>query len=622
MALSKLTDIRKSLSIEIEDLQVNGITTFTGNISIGGTLTYQDVTNVDSVGVITARSGIRLGATASNTLQNRITGNSTGIAIGATTPASVFHVADTNSTVWPFSTPVPDTYAFTPYPHELYIKNDVVDTQGSFAGIYFRAGAHTNNGRVSTARIAAVDSGDYKADLVFANRGYASGGGGYDDFRENLRIKSDGKIGISTTTPSTLLQIVGSTASTDSSGGTLGIRQKGDTHTDGITLTSSHANSARFWKDSDGALHIYNTGGLQNDFVQSNDGKIGINTNNPTKKLHIRSTANADGIVIKSHGSTYNEISFDANRDSNTNHIGRILANWNGGVVAYMSLDTGLDTSNKDDGQIRFFTSKESNSALERLRINHDGKLIQNFAAIGTYPSNLPPVYFAGEKQNYGGLEVTMNLHDDSSDAIGNGGGVSMSANNGTTIIARGGIKGHAEATGSNAGSLIFYTRPASGILSEKMRIDSAGRITKPLQPVFYAQITTSAYTLTTTETALVYDTARINVGSHYNTSNGRFTAPIDGLYEFGYAAIGANTADVYRYTLRVNGSNIYTTKPQLRVDTSQSQSQYGTNGEFVVYVNMTAGQYAQVYAKADGGNNGFSNNSTGYTYFRGRLIG
>ena len=31
---------------------------FTGSVSIGGTLTYEDVINVDSVGVITARSGI------------------------------------------------------------------------------------------------------------------------------------------------------------------------------------------------------------------------------------------------------------------------------------------------------------------------------------------------------------------------------------------------------------------------------------------------------------------------------------------------------------------------------------------------------------------------------------
>ena len=40
---------------------VTGVGTFSGNVSIGGTLTYEDVTNIDSVGVITARSGIEFG---------------------------------------------------------------------------------------------------------------------------------------------------------------------------------------------------------------------------------------------------------------------------------------------------------------------------------------------------------------------------------------------------------------------------------------------------------------------------------------------------------------------------------------------------------------------------------
>ena len=35
-----------------------GTITATGNVSVGGTLTYEDVTNIDSVGVITARQGI------------------------------------------------------------------------------------------------------------------------------------------------------------------------------------------------------------------------------------------------------------------------------------------------------------------------------------------------------------------------------------------------------------------------------------------------------------------------------------------------------------------------------------------------------------------------------------
>jgi len=34
---------------------------FTGNVTIGGTITYEDVNNVDSVGIITARGGIRIG---------------------------------------------------------------------------------------------------------------------------------------------------------------------------------------------------------------------------------------------------------------------------------------------------------------------------------------------------------------------------------------------------------------------------------------------------------------------------------------------------------------------------------------------------------------------------------
>ena len=40
------------------DIAVANITA-TGNVSIGGTLTYEDVTNIDSVGIITAQAGVR-----------------------------------------------------------------------------------------------------------------------------------------------------------------------------------------------------------------------------------------------------------------------------------------------------------------------------------------------------------------------------------------------------------------------------------------------------------------------------------------------------------------------------------------------------------------------------------
>ena len=41
---------------------VVGTITASGSVSVGGTLTYEDVTNVDSVGLITARSGINIGS--------------------------------------------------------------------------------------------------------------------------------------------------------------------------------------------------------------------------------------------------------------------------------------------------------------------------------------------------------------------------------------------------------------------------------------------------------------------------------------------------------------------------------------------------------------------------------
>ena len=40
---------------------ISGNLTVSGNVGIGGTLTYEDVTNIDSVGIITARSGIQIG---------------------------------------------------------------------------------------------------------------------------------------------------------------------------------------------------------------------------------------------------------------------------------------------------------------------------------------------------------------------------------------------------------------------------------------------------------------------------------------------------------------------------------------------------------------------------------
>ena len=46
--------------VRARNLRISGIATFLGNVSIGGTLTYEDVTNIDSVGLITAQAGLNV----------------------------------------------------------------------------------------------------------------------------------------------------------------------------------------------------------------------------------------------------------------------------------------------------------------------------------------------------------------------------------------------------------------------------------------------------------------------------------------------------------------------------------------------------------------------------------
>ena len=82
--------------VELTNLNVSGIATIGGNVSIGGTLTYQDVTNIDSVGLITARAGIN------------VSGGTATFAGDVSIADKIIHTGDTNTAI---RFPAADTFA-------------------------------------------------------------------------------------------------------------------------------------------------------------------------------------------------------------------------------------------------------------------------------------------------------------------------------------------------------------------------------------------------------------------------------------------------------------------------------------------------------------------------------
>ena len=64
-----------AVQISGNDITVPRDGTFSRNVSIAGTLTYEDVTNVDSIGLVTARNGIEIGASPGVAASISVDGN-------------------------------------------------------------------------------------------------------------------------------------------------------------------------------------------------------------------------------------------------------------------------------------------------------------------------------------------------------------------------------------------------------------------------------------------------------------------------------------------------------------------------------------------------------------------
>ncbi len=101
--------------------------------------------------------------------------------------------------------------------------------------------------------------------------------------------------------------------------------------------------------------------------------------------------------------------------------------------------------------------------------------------------------------------------------------------------------------TGMNDGD------PATNI---RHSVNASGQVTKPSQPSFAAYRNVDGYSLNGDDFS--FNATLHNIGSHFNTSNYRFTAPVNGRYLFTFYSILNTQINNGVYSIRVNGSGGY----------------------------------------------------------------
>lgn len=150
---------------------------------------------------------------------------------------------------------------------------------------------------------------------------------------------------------------------------------------------------------------------------------------------------------------------------------------------------------------------------------------------------------------NYGMSSTAENLSTEMTAGVIGQQGVGVKAYGRTMSTFGGDVHMIADSRGVG-GSHKFYSWNGTSLTSVAT-IDSSGRMTRPLQPCFYAY---NGAQQSGSDFVVQFTTTEINVGGHYNTSNYRFTAPISANYFFEFSAM-AGTTTYNRYGLYKNGA-------------------------------------------------------------------
>jgi hypothetical protein len=405
---------------------------------------------------------------------------------------------------------------------------------------------------------------------------------------ERLRITSSGNVGINATSPERKLEVVDTAGSltypvavsnfTDASAGVgagIDFRLTASGNTRGElgckwTSNSSSNGTCLYFSSNDGS-----TGNIERLRI-TYDGKFGFNTTNPgafdSGANHLvllgntSGTGNA-GITISSGTDSYGNIYFADGTNGADAYRGHIAYNHNGDTMRFAT---------NGSEKVRILSSGFVNIGSGYLTNSNSGLHVARSSG-GTA---------AGESV----LAAT----------LGNG----STMNNAIFTVKNAGDRG---SQGHGSGSPLAKFEFNNGTAFE---IDKSGRRTLQYQPAFNAKLSTA--TGNNFNGMLVFNTADYNIGGHYSTSNGRFTAPVAGRYLFNFytnvirdGGTGALWADWY-VNNSGKGYRMYT--------------QYDGGWELIggsIVLSLSQNDYVQVYTGTPGRWDGGS-----YGSFNGYMLG
>ena len=304
--------------------------------------------------------------------------------------------------------------------------------------------------------------------------------------------------------------------------------------------------------------------------------------------LYVDSTNNSVGIGTTTNNQSSSTTSVTLNAASGMSAYELRNADVFSGYVG--NTGTNMYLVNAKNGSLGLYTNN-----TERMHLTSTGNV-----GIG---SQTPSFRLAVED---GTGATRINVRNTANAAPGSG--IYFEVLNGASVVGNGTI-----ATQSN-GDMAFFTGTSSG--AERLRIDSSGRVTMPNHPAFSVYHTVAV----PSNSYVVHNSVLLNNGNYFNTSNGRFTAPVAGSYMFYATGLVQPTGGTSRMRLYKNQS----ASP---VATAESRHQGGTAGAYLfatiqAVVTMSANDYIQQYYINDDGSTTMYSDGTPYVTFGGHLIG